>query len=176
LLTLVVRGAKITHQAGDHDDYANAACGCLALMPKSMRGSDRFNHRAPRVVLGYAANKHAASPQEGWDGWFAGLPSDNRTWKPAPRVHRGYGVSYALDDTRRNYRSATAEELDTRKLEKLSVGGTGHFIQKHGELGGDGRQRYSVHAPDGSIGAFAWNEDAARRVALTIANGEQVSA
>jgi len=31
LLTLVWRGAKIDHQVGDHDDYANAACGALVL-------------------------------------------------------------------------------------------------------------------------------------------------
>ncbi len=31
LLTLVWRGNKITHQGGDHDDYANAACGALVL-------------------------------------------------------------------------------------------------------------------------------------------------
>jgi hypothetical protein len=31
LLTLVIRGSKIDHQPGDHDDYANAACGAIAL-------------------------------------------------------------------------------------------------------------------------------------------------
>jgi hypothetical protein len=31
LLTLVVRGSKIDHQPGDHDDWANAACGALVL-------------------------------------------------------------------------------------------------------------------------------------------------
>jgi hypothetical protein len=31
LLTLVMRGGKIDHQAGDHDDFANAAAGALAL-------------------------------------------------------------------------------------------------------------------------------------------------
>jgi hypothetical protein len=29
LLTLVIRGAHITHQAGDHDDWANAICGVV---------------------------------------------------------------------------------------------------------------------------------------------------
>jgi len=31
LLTLVWRGTKIDHQVGDHDDWANAACGALLL-------------------------------------------------------------------------------------------------------------------------------------------------
>ena len=31
LLTLVIRGSKIDHLPGDHDDSANAACGALVL-------------------------------------------------------------------------------------------------------------------------------------------------
>jgi hypothetical protein len=31
LLTLVLKGGKIDHQTGDHDDWANAACGALVL-------------------------------------------------------------------------------------------------------------------------------------------------
>ena len=31
LLTLVIRGSKIDHQPGDHDDYANAAAGAVVL-------------------------------------------------------------------------------------------------------------------------------------------------
>jgi hypothetical protein len=31
LLTLVIRGSKIDHQPGDHDDYANAAAGAIVL-------------------------------------------------------------------------------------------------------------------------------------------------
>jgi phage terminase large subunit-like protein len=31
LLSLVIRGARIDHQPGGHDDYANAACGALVL-------------------------------------------------------------------------------------------------------------------------------------------------
>lgn len=31
LLTLVVRGARIDHEPGGHDDWANAACGVLNL-------------------------------------------------------------------------------------------------------------------------------------------------
>ena len=32
LLTLVLRGGKTDHLPGDHDDYANAACGALVLV------------------------------------------------------------------------------------------------------------------------------------------------
>jgi hypothetical protein len=32
LLTLIVRGGRIDHQPGDHDDYANAAAGALWLV------------------------------------------------------------------------------------------------------------------------------------------------
>jgi len=32
LLCLVVRGARIDHQAGDHDDWANACCGAVAQL------------------------------------------------------------------------------------------------------------------------------------------------
>ena len=34
LLTLVIRGSKIDHQAGDHDDYANAAAGVVATISR----------------------------------------------------------------------------------------------------------------------------------------------
>lgn len=37
LLTLVMRGAKIDHQPGDHDDWANAAAGALWLVGESLR-------------------------------------------------------------------------------------------------------------------------------------------
>lgn len=32
LLTLVIRGSKIDHQSGDHDDFANAAAGAIVLV------------------------------------------------------------------------------------------------------------------------------------------------
>ena len=34
ILTLVVRGTKIDHQPGDHDDWANAAAGALRLVTR----------------------------------------------------------------------------------------------------------------------------------------------
>jgi hypothetical protein len=34
LLTLIIRGGKIDHQSGDHDDYANAAAGAIYLVTR----------------------------------------------------------------------------------------------------------------------------------------------
>jgi hypothetical protein len=43
LLTLVYRGSKITHQPGDHDDFANAACGAIALASGVLRDPNAFD-------------------------------------------------------------------------------------------------------------------------------------
>jgi hypothetical protein len=40
LLTLVIKGSKIDHQSGDHDDYANAAVGALLLATGKKSGFD----------------------------------------------------------------------------------------------------------------------------------------
>jgi hypothetical protein len=40
LLTLVIKGSKIDHQSGDHDDYANAAVGALLLATGKTGGFD----------------------------------------------------------------------------------------------------------------------------------------
>jgi hypothetical protein len=40
LLTLVIRGGKIDHQSGDHDDFANAAVGALLLVAGKKSGFD----------------------------------------------------------------------------------------------------------------------------------------
>lgn len=37
LLTLVIRGSRIDHQPGDHDDWANAAAGALVLASEKQR-------------------------------------------------------------------------------------------------------------------------------------------
>ena len=41
LLTLVVRGGRIDHQAGDHDDFSNAAAGATWLASDAKRPPDR---------------------------------------------------------------------------------------------------------------------------------------
>jgi hypothetical protein len=55
LLTLVIKGSKIDHQSGDHDDYANAAVGALLLATGKSSGFDlslylrAFGDEAPVV-------------------------------------------------------------------------------------------------------------------------------
>ena len=46
LLTLVIRGSKIDHQSGDHDDIANAAAGAVVLV--GTRAPMRINPEAIR--------------------------------------------------------------------------------------------------------------------------------
>jgi hypothetical protein len=40
LLTLVIKGSKIDHQSGDHDDYGNSAVGALLLATGKKSGFD----------------------------------------------------------------------------------------------------------------------------------------
>jgi hypothetical protein len=40
LLTLVIKGSKIDHLSGDHDDFANAAVGALLLVAGKKSGFD----------------------------------------------------------------------------------------------------------------------------------------
>jgi hypothetical protein len=39
LLTLIIRGGKIDHQSGDHDDYANAAAGAIYLVTRPQQSA-----------------------------------------------------------------------------------------------------------------------------------------
>ena len=61
LLTLVIRGAKIDHQPGDHDDFANAAAGAIVnahgkadwlknITPEMVARASRPNSRADQFV------------------------------------------------------------------------------------------------------------------------------
>jgi hypothetical protein len=60
LLTLVWRGAKIDHLAGDHDDFANAACGAIVLA-----AADQGFTVSPEFLaasrLGFAQRRRARS-------------------------------------------------------------------------------------------------------------------
>src|SRR5262249_38515776 len=47
LLTLVLRGAKVDHQPGDHDDHANAVAGCVWLMRTALRYQDDVKFVTP---------------------------------------------------------------------------------------------------------------------------------
>lgn len=55
LLTLVVRGAKIDHQPGDHDDWANAAAGALNLV------------KSPRARLVFGSLESGIPRATAWD-------------------------------------------------------------------------------------------------------------
>jgi hypothetical protein len=55
LLTLVVRGEKIDHMPGDHDDYANAVAGCVWLMRNAARLAAQEPNFRPPPDLSYAA-------------------------------------------------------------------------------------------------------------------------
>ena len=61
LLTLVIRGAKIDHQPGDHDDFANAAAGAIVnangkadwlrnITPEMLTRASHPNSRADQLV------------------------------------------------------------------------------------------------------------------------------
>ncbi|RWM04571.1 MAG: hypothetical protein EOR68_02875 [Mesorhizobium sp.] len=60
MLSLVVRGARITHQPGDHDDWANAACGACILSKDAPAAGSAWSHskdRTPTVNLGHSNMK-----------------------------------------------------------------------------------------------------------------------
>ncbi|RUV59644.1 hypothetical protein EOA85_11145 [Mesorhizobium sp. M5C.F.Ca.IN.020.29.1.1] len=58
LLTLIVRGAQIDHQPGDHDDFANAAAGVLTLdFEKNAGRYSNSKGQQPVVNLGHANMK-----------------------------------------------------------------------------------------------------------------------
>jgi hypothetical protein len=68
LLTLVVRGTRVDHQPGDHDDYANAAAGAIVHAPATRASTARpawaradewaggpafGRHGRPKVIRGH---------------------------------------------------------------------------------------------------------------------------
>jgi len=72
LLTLVVRGGKIDHQPGDHDDHANAAAGALVLAARrevQMTFHAPFVHSLPRtgaLPVSMADGVGGSAPPGGW--------------------------------------------------------------------------------------------------------------
>jgi hypothetical protein len=60
LLTLVIRGAHITHQAGDHDDWANALAGVVYVTASPVE--------APMPQFGVQSTTAPASQIGGWAG------------------------------------------------------------------------------------------------------------
>ena len=51
LLTLVIKGGKIDHLSGDHDDYANACCGAIELT------KNRYEEEIPFVAPFYSGQR-----------------------------------------------------------------------------------------------------------------------
>lgn len=68
LLTLVWRGARIDHQPGDHDDYANACAGAVYLAAGA---------RGHAIILSREALQQFATqmPQRNRFGRSAGMPN-----------------------------------------------------------------------------------------------------
>jgi hypothetical protein len=67
-MTLVMRGGKIDHPSGEHDDYANAAAGAVYLIAgdNAAFNIDDFQTFGDSAVLS-------------WDGPFSG-----RSWEQPP--------------------------------------------------------------------------------------------
>ena len=80
LLTLVLRGAKVDHQPGDHDDHANAVAGCVWLMRTAVRYQDDVKFATPVAV--------GSGPRlvPGSDAPVGELACPERVAAPAPPV------------------------------------------------------------------------------------------
>lgn len=70
-LTLVYRGVKVTHQAGDHDDYMTAAAG--SLLQASKGGPNRIvgpagdsTERSSHDIQGYGGGSLDDGANDGW--------------------------------------------------------------------------------------------------------------
>jgi hypothetical protein len=50
-------------------------------------------------------------------------------------------------------------------VERILVGDRGHWIERHDEPAGDGRQKYSIWSPGGELLSIMWEKDAAERAA-----------
>lgn len=71
LLTLVWRGSKIDHQSGDHDDWANAACGALVLSAARLSGVSLWAKlgEGPPLDHGHSATLYARDRKGGFPTW-----------------------------------------------------------------------------------------------------------
>jgi hypothetical protein len=123
----------------DDDDLANAALGALVE----------------------AAARRGMSHHYGDGGWPRSEPKVILR-HPGSKVRIPRGTAY-----RRNVPSA--EELTTLKVDKLRVGPHGHYYSPYGGIAGDGRQRYSLHAPDAAQLGLAWGEAEAKERLKAIA-------
>ncbi len=62
-LTLIVRGSRVDHPNGDHDDWANSAAGAAVLASEGRFSTRRDEFREPRVegLSGYDPSRGPAS-------------------------------------------------------------------------------------------------------------------
>jgi hypothetical protein len=97
LLTLVWRGSRIDHQPGDHDDWANAAAGCLVGL---MGDGVPAKSRAMYIIAREDHERRAAAG-----------PS-----APAPRVY-AHG---SLEASRTSSTAPIVDEAERRRLEILN--------------------------------------------------------
>jgi hypothetical protein len=68
LLTLIIRGGKIDHQTGDHDDYANAAAGAIYLVTRPLQSA---LIAAPLIVTAPRGLPEFASETDTWAAYQA---------------------------------------------------------------------------------------------------------
>jgi hypothetical protein len=68
LLTLVWKGSKIDHLSGDHDDYANAACGAIVLASadQGINVSEAF---LEATRAGFSARRFRQAYDRHWQGF-----------------------------------------------------------------------------------------------------------
>jgi hypothetical protein len=77
-LTLVVRGGRIDHQAGDHDDWANAASGAIWLVRESKRFEQEIPIVGPEIVFSpYDSFTSSVNPAT-----ISGLAGRSTGWGP----------------------------------------------------------------------------------------------
>ena len=140
---------RVVKMRGAYDDLANAALGAM-VEAASRRGLSYHDGDGgvPRRAPRVFLN-----------------PPDGKT----PPSQELWTANYE------RLRPATDAELHTIKAETLRVGGDGYYIAKRGGVAGDGRQQYSIHAPDGVELSRAWGEEEAIQQAMIIADGGKIN-
>ena len=138
-----VRGGRrvdqVDHPKGAHDDVANAAAGVLAFIGGRRRGGSSGNgeyHHTPEVKLGYASSKKRYGESSRYQTQTARKPM-----KP-------------LDKDAELYAEPT--------IELHPIGDAGHAIAKC-DVGNDGRERWEIYDPHGTLLTKLWGKDNAER-------------
>lgn len=77
LLGLVVRGNKIDHLPGEHDDWINAACGALVLAARDAGDGRAWSARTGMVSAGYQAQDAYLTGEQSTDDHSHSLNREN---------------------------------------------------------------------------------------------------